>query len=176
MHSCGGGYKIYNIIKSVRFIGESPPARARPFLFTALLLLRSLNFHFVLPGILKLHEGEGRSTPAILQVDIADRPVLIKHIFDVLGADVWRQVPHVDSAVVIAGWASDHPASGHEWRLITVSLFLIVKHTNKASNTVRVSPSFNSNTSNPFQNGASVLLFLNRFALRGTIPAAELKF
>lgn len=65
------------------------------------------------PGVLELDESEGRAPAAVLEVDVADGPVFVKDVLDVLGADVGGQVPHVDAAVVVAGWAADHAPSGH---------------------------------------------------------------
>lgn len=67
----------------------------------------------VSPGVLKLDEGERRAPAAVLEVDVADGPVLVEDVLDVLGADVGGQIPHVDAAVVVAGWAADHAPSGH---------------------------------------------------------------
>lgn len=40
--------------------------------------------------VLELNEGEGRSPAAILEIDVADGTVFVKHVLDVLGPDVWR--------------------------------------------------------------------------------------
>lgn len=69
-----------------------------------------------LPGVFKLHEGERGPSSAIFQVDVPNGAVLVKHVLNVLGADVRRQVPHVYSAVVVPSRASNHTA-GHFLRV-----------------------------------------------------------
>lgn len=46
--------------------------------------------HAASPRVLELNEGEGRSPAAVLQVDVADGAVFVKHVLNVLGSDVWR--------------------------------------------------------------------------------------
>lgn len=45
---------------------------------------------FCVSRVLELNEGEGRSSAAILQVDVADSTVFVEHVLNVLGSDVWR--------------------------------------------------------------------------------------
>lgn len=45
---------------------------------------------FRVSRVLELHEGEGRPSAAILEVDVADSPVLVEHVLNVLGSDIWR--------------------------------------------------------------------------------------
>ena len=42
------------------------------------------------PRVLELNEGEGRSSAAVLQIDVADSTVFVEHVLNVLGSDVWR--------------------------------------------------------------------------------------
>lgn len=46
--------------------------------------------HAASPRVLELNEGEGRSPAAVLQVDVTDGAVFVKHVLDVLGSDVRR--------------------------------------------------------------------------------------
>lgn len=46
--------------------------------------------HAASPRVLELNEGEGRSPAAVLQVDVADGAVFVKHVLNVLGPDVRR--------------------------------------------------------------------------------------
>lgn len=61
-----------------------------------------------LPWVLKLDEGKWRSSSAIFKVDVSNCTVFVEHIFDVFSANIGWQVPHIDSAVVVPSWASDH--------------------------------------------------------------------
>lgn len=54
-----------------------------------------------LPGVLELDEGERRPAP-VLQVDERHLAELVEQILDVLGANVRRQIAHVDAALVAA--------------------------------------------------------------------------
>ena len=60
------------------------------------------------PGVLELHEGEGRPAAPVLQIYVSDAAVLVKHVLHVLGADVRRQVTHIDPTVVVPRGSSDY--------------------------------------------------------------------
>lgn len=42
------------------------------------------------PRVLELNEGEGRPSAAVLEIDVADSTVLVEHVLNVLGSDIWR--------------------------------------------------------------------------------------
>lgn len=50
------------------------------------------------PRIFELDESKWRPA-SILQINKCDFPVLVKQILDVLCADVWRKITHVNSAL-----------------------------------------------------------------------------
>lgn len=70
-------------------------------------------FLFFLPGVLKFNKRERWSSSSVFQVDITDRPVLVKDILDVFGANVGRQVAHVNPTVVVSRRTSDHSTARH---------------------------------------------------------------
>ena len=65
-----------------------------------------------LPGVFELNKGERGSPSPVLQVDVPYRSVFVEHVLHVLGANVRREVPHVNSAVVVPRGAS-HDAPRH---------------------------------------------------------------
>lgn len=62
------------------------------------------------PRVLELHKGEGRSPPPVLQINVPDRSVLVEQVLDVLGANIGRQVPHIDTAVIVSRGSSNSTA------------------------------------------------------------------
>ena len=53
------------------------------------------------PGILELDEGE-RGSSTVFQVDVGNLAELEEQVLDVFGADVGRQIAHIDASFVIA--------------------------------------------------------------------------
>lgn len=45
---------------------------------------------FRVSRVLELNEGEGWSSAAILEIDVADSAVFVEHVLNVLGSNVWR--------------------------------------------------------------------------------------
>lgn len=62
------------------------------------------------PRVLELHEGKRRSSSAILQIDVPNRTVFVEQVFDVLRADIRREVSHVNAAVIVSRGSSKSTA------------------------------------------------------------------
>lgn len=73
---------------------ETIPSSLLPFLRCALSTT-------LLPCVLELDECERRTAP-VLQIDESHLAELVKQILDVFGADIRRQIAHIDAALVAA--------------------------------------------------------------------------
>lgn len=68
--------------------------------------------HCSSPRVLELHEGERRSPSSIFQINVSNRSVFVEQVFNVLWANIRREVPHVDTTVIVSR-GSSKPTAWH---------------------------------------------------------------
>lgn len=68
--------------------------------------------HCSSPRVLELHEGERRSSSSIFQINVSNRAVFVEQVFNVLGANIGREVSHVNTTVIVSR-GSSKPTAWH---------------------------------------------------------------
>lgn len=68
--------------------------------------------HWSSPRVLELHEGKRGSSSSIFQVNISNRSIFVKQVFNILWANIRREVPDVNTTVIVSR-GSSKPTARH---------------------------------------------------------------